>query len=158
MLAAAARAGAPLGHDFCVINLSDNLKPWAVIEKRLKLAAEADFAMAFYNPRSKHAPRDLKKHFRFLIEAAEMIGLLFLLVRCSLRRNRSGLCRCQRQQRIWRICALWFLLAPAKLVSCLIKTRLLFTPPEPIKAEPTSPELVQVDPFLPVQAAQAGLS
>lgn len=56
MLAAAARAGAPLGHDFCAINLSDNLKPWSLIEKRLKLAAEADFAMAFYNPRSKSRP------------------------------------------------------------------------------------------------------
>lgn len=52
MLAAAARAGAPLGHDFCAINLSDNLKPWAMIEKRLRLAAEADFAIAMYNPRS----------------------------------------------------------------------------------------------------------
>ncbi|MFH0300892.1 precorrin-3B C(17)-methyltransferase [Bradyrhizobium sp. 31Argb] len=52
MLAAAARAGAPLGHDFCAINLSDNLKSWAVIEKRLRLAAEADFAIAMYNPRS----------------------------------------------------------------------------------------------------------
>lgn len=56
MLAAAAKAGAPLGHDFCAINLSDNLKPWALIEKRLRLAAEADFAMAFYNPRSKARP------------------------------------------------------------------------------------------------------
>lgn len=56
MLAAAARLGAPLGHDFCAINLSDNLKPWALIEKRLRLAAQADFAMAFYNPRSKSRP------------------------------------------------------------------------------------------------------
>ncbi|APE44950.1 precorrin-3B C(17)-methyltransferase [Sulfitobacter alexandrii] len=56
MLAAAARAGAPLGHDFCAINLSDNLKPWAVIERRLRLAAQADFAMAFYNPRSRSRP------------------------------------------------------------------------------------------------------
>lgn len=56
MLAASARAGAPLGHDFCAINLSDNLKPWALIEKRLRLAAQADFAMAFYNPRSKARP------------------------------------------------------------------------------------------------------
>lgn len=56
MLAAAARAGAPLGHDFCAINLSDNLKPWSVIEARLRLAVEADFAMAFYNPRSKSRP------------------------------------------------------------------------------------------------------
>ncbi|MFZ2994787.1 precorrin-3B C(17)-methyltransferase [Sphingobium sp.] len=57
MLAASARAGAPLGHDFCAINLSDNLKPWALIEKRLRLAVEADFAMAFYNPRSKARPQ-----------------------------------------------------------------------------------------------------
>jgi precorrin-3B C17-methyltransferase len=56
MLAASARAGAPLGHDFCAINLSDNLKPWPLIEKRVRLAAEADFAMAFYNPRSKVRP------------------------------------------------------------------------------------------------------
>ena len=56
MLAASAAVGAPLGHDFCAINLSDNLKPWSLIEKRLRLAAEADFAMAFYNPRSKARP------------------------------------------------------------------------------------------------------
>ncbi|WP_323006606.1 precorrin-3B C(17)-methyltransferase [Pseudorhodobacter sp.] len=56
MLAAAAAIGAPLGHDFCTINLSDNLKPWATVEHRLRLAARADFAMAFYNPRSKSRP------------------------------------------------------------------------------------------------------
>lgn len=56
MLAASAAAGAILGHDFCAINLSDNLKPWEVIEKRLRLALEADFACAFYNPRSKARP------------------------------------------------------------------------------------------------------
>src|SRR5258708_7532256 len=56
MLAAAARAGAPLGHDFCAINLSDNLKPWPLIEKRLRLAAEADFAIALYHPRTPSRP------------------------------------------------------------------------------------------------------
>lgn len=61
MLAAAARAGAPLGHDFCAINLSDNLKPWSLIEKRVRLAAEADFAMAFYNPRSKARPEGFER-------------------------------------------------------------------------------------------------
>ena len=66
MLAASARAGAPLGHDFCAINLSDNLKPWALIEKRLKLAAEADFAMAFYNPRSKSRPEGFGKALNVL--------------------------------------------------------------------------------------------
>lgn len=69
MLAAAARAGAPLGHDFCTINLSDNLKPWAVIEKRLRLAAEADFAMAFYNPRSKARPEGFARALTVLQEA-----------------------------------------------------------------------------------------
>lgn len=68
MLAAAARAGAPLGHDFCAINLSDNLKPWALVEKRLRLAAEADFAMAFYNPRSRSRPEGFAKTLQILQE------------------------------------------------------------------------------------------
>lgn len=51
--AAAARAGAPLGHDFCTISLSDLLTPWEAIEKRLKAAAAGDFVVAFYNPVSK---------------------------------------------------------------------------------------------------------
>jgi len=58
-LATAAQAGAPLGHDFCVMSLSDNLKPWSIIEKRLDLAAEADLALAFYNPISKARPWQL---------------------------------------------------------------------------------------------------
>lgn len=58
-LATAAQAGAPLGHDFCVISLSDNLKPWSIIEKRLDLAAEADLALAFYNPISRSRPLQL---------------------------------------------------------------------------------------------------
>ncbi len=61
MLAAAAAAGAPLGHDFCAINLSDNLKPWEMIEHRLRMAARGDFAMAFYNPRSKSRPHGFEK-------------------------------------------------------------------------------------------------
>ena len=56
MFAAAAAAGAPLGHDFCVINLSDNLKPFDLIKSRIRLAIEADFVTAFYNPRSKSRP------------------------------------------------------------------------------------------------------
>jgi cobalt-precorrin 5A hydrolase/precorrin-3B C17-methyltransferase len=56
---AAAKAGAPLGHDFCVISLSDNLKPWDVIEKRLELATQADLVLAFYNPVSKARPWQL---------------------------------------------------------------------------------------------------
>ena len=58
-LATAAKAGAPLGHDFCLISLSDNLKPWAIIEKRLAHAAAADLVMAFYNPISKARPWQL---------------------------------------------------------------------------------------------------
>ncbi|MCA0850750.1 precorrin-3B C(17)-methyltransferase [Salipiger thiooxidans] len=69
MLAAAARAGAPLGHDFCAINLSDNLKPWPLIERRLRLAAEADFAMAFYNPRSRSRPEGFARALEVLNEA-----------------------------------------------------------------------------------------
>jgi precorrin-3B C17-methyltransferase len=69
MLAAAARAGAPLGHDFCAINLSDNLKPWPTIEKRLRLAAEADFAIAMYNPRSASRPEGFGRALDILNEA-----------------------------------------------------------------------------------------
>lgn len=68
MLAAAARAGAPLGHDFCAINLSDNLKPFAVIETRLRHAARADFAMAFYNPRSASRPHQFARVLEILRE------------------------------------------------------------------------------------------
>ncbi|MGQ7288332.1 precorrin-3B C(17)-methyltransferase [Vreelandella venusta] len=71
MLAASASVGAPLGHDFCCINLSDNLKPWTLIEKRLRLAAEADFAMAFYNPRSKARPAGFERTLEVLREVCE---------------------------------------------------------------------------------------
>ncbi len=60
-LATAAQAGAPLGHDFCAISLSDNLKPWAVIETRLQHAAQADLVMAFYNPISRARPWQLDR-------------------------------------------------------------------------------------------------
>ena len=69
MLAAAAQIGAPLGHDFAAINLSDNLKPWDLIEKRLRLAGEAGFAMAFYNPRSKSRPHQFARALEILREA-----------------------------------------------------------------------------------------
>jgi precorrin-3B C17-methyltransferase len=71
MLAAAARLGAPLGHDFCVINLSDNLKPAAVIERRIRLAAQADLAMAFYNPCSKSRPEGFVRALAALREECE---------------------------------------------------------------------------------------
>ncbi|MCY1128360.1 precorrin-3B C(17)-methyltransferase [Frigidibacter sp. RF13] len=72
MLAAAARLGAPLGHDFCAINLSDNLKPWDLIEKRLRLAAQGGFAMAFYNPRAASRPGRFERVLEIL--RAELPG------------------------------------------------------------------------------------
>ena len=69
MLAAAARIGAPLGHDFCALSLSDNLKPWSVIEKRLRLACEADFAIALYNPASLARPEGIHRAFEVLRQA-----------------------------------------------------------------------------------------
>jgi len=63
MLAVAARAGAPLGHDFCAMSLSDNLKPWELIEKRLDAAAGAGFVIALYNPVSKARPWQLGQAF-----------------------------------------------------------------------------------------------
>ena len=59
MLAVAARIGAPLGHDFCAISLSDNLKPWPLIEQRLDAAAGAGFVIALYNPVSRARPWQL---------------------------------------------------------------------------------------------------
>jgi precorrin-3B C17-methyltransferase / cobalt-factor III methyltransferase len=56
MLAVAARIGAPLGHDFCAFSLSDNLKPWELIERRLDAAAGAGFVLALYNPVSRARP------------------------------------------------------------------------------------------------------
>jgi precorrin-3B C17-methyltransferase len=80
MLAAAARAGAPLGHDFCAINLSDNLKPFAEVERRLRHAAQGGFAMAFYNPRSAARPHQFAEVLRILREECEP-GRLILFAR-----------------------------------------------------------------------------
>ncbi len=66
MLAVAARLGAPLGHDFAVISLSDNLKPWDAIARRLTAAAQADFVMALYNPASKARPHLIHDVFKLL--------------------------------------------------------------------------------------------
>ncbi|NIH78960.1 precorrin-2 C(20)-methyltransferase [Amycolatopsis viridis] len=59
--AAAARAGAPLGHDYCVLSLSDRLKPWEVIERRLDAAGAADLVVAMYNPASKTRTEQLAR-------------------------------------------------------------------------------------------------
>ena len=60
-LSGAALLGAPLGHDFCVISLSDRLTEWGVIEKRLRMAAQGDFAICLYNPASRHRADYLKR-------------------------------------------------------------------------------------------------
>lgn len=78
MLAAAAEVGAPLGGDFCAISLSDNLKSWTTIERRLAAAADADFVIALYNPASKARPHQLAQAFDLLrrIKRAETPVLL----------------------------------------------------------------------------------
>ena len=68
MLAVAARVGAPLGGDFCAISLSDNLKPWVLVQRRLRLAAEAGFVIALYNARSRARPRPLGEALELLRE------------------------------------------------------------------------------------------
>ena len=68
MQAAAARRGAPLGHDFGAISLSENLKPWEVIARRLTAAAQGDFVIAFYNPASRARPDAIHAAFKLLRE------------------------------------------------------------------------------------------
>lgn len=70
-LGGAAMLGAPLGHDFCVISLSDLLTPWEKIEKRLMAAAEADFAIALYNPASHKRPDHLRRACEILLRVIE---------------------------------------------------------------------------------------
>ena len=68
MQAVAARLGAPLGHDFCAISLSDNLKPWSLVERRLHAAAEGDFVICLYNPASRARPQRIHEAFAILRE------------------------------------------------------------------------------------------
>jgi precorrin-2 C20-methyltransferase/precorrin-3B C17-methyltransferase len=67
MQAAAARVGAPLGHDFAVVSLSDNLKPWEAIERRLDAAGAADLALALYNPASRTRREQLDRAREILL-------------------------------------------------------------------------------------------
>ena len=64
MLAAAARVGAPLGHDFCALSLSDNLKPWDLVCRRLRAAADTGMVVALYNPASRARPWQLVEALR----------------------------------------------------------------------------------------------
>lgn len=70
-LSGGALLGAPLGHDFCVVSLSDLLTPWEMIEKRLRCAAEGDFAVCLYNPSSKKRADYLKKACDILLSAGK---------------------------------------------------------------------------------------
>lgn len=88
MLAAAAAVGAPLGHDFCAINLSDNLKGWGLIAHRLQLAVEADFAIALYNPRSHARPHQFRQALD-VITAAGGGARLVVLVRNASRADQK---------------------------------------------------------------------
>ncbi len=67
-LSGGAVLGAPLTHDFAVVSLSDRLTPWEKIEKRLRLAAEADFSLCIYNPSSKGRPDYLRRACEILLE------------------------------------------------------------------------------------------
>ena len=67
-LSGGALLGAPLGHDFCVISLSDRLTDWALIEKRLRMAARGDFAICLYNPASKQRRDYLKRACDILLD------------------------------------------------------------------------------------------
>ena len=69
LAAAAALLGAPLTHDFATVSLSDRLTPWELIEKRLRLAAEADFVIVLYNPKSKGRPWQLGRAFEIVAES-----------------------------------------------------------------------------------------
>ncbi len=68
LVAGAALVGAPLTHDFCAVSLSDRLTPWELIEKRLSLAAQADFVIGLYNPKSKGRDWQLGRAVEILLE------------------------------------------------------------------------------------------
>jgi precorrin-3B C17-methyltransferase len=82
MLAAAAEVGAPLGADFCAISLSDNLKSWETIERRLRAAAQGDFVIALYNPASRARPYQLGRAFE-LLRATKSPQTIVLFVRSA---------------------------------------------------------------------------
>ena len=70
-LSGAAALGAPIGHDFCVVSLSDLLTPWEVIEKRLQCAAAGDFALCLYNPSSHKRADYLRRACDILLDAGK---------------------------------------------------------------------------------------
>jgi precorrin-3B C17-methyltransferase len=101
MLAVAARIGAPLGHDFCAISLSDNLKPWDVIERRLDAAARAGFVIALYNPISRTRPWQLGAAFdqlRSILPPSTPVVFGRAVCRCDECVNVSNLANADRME------------------------------------------------------------
>ncbi|XAO71324.1 MAG: precorrin-3B C(17)-methyltransferase [Acetobacteraceae bacterium] len=101
VLAAASRLGAPLGNDFVVMSLSDNLKPWVVIEKRLVAAVQGDFVMALYNPRSRARPDQLANAFdclRTILPPETEIAFAHHVIRPDERLELSTLVNCMAHQ------------------------------------------------------------
>ncbi|MDR1395288.1 MAG: precorrin-3B C(17)-methyltransferase [Deltaproteobacteria bacterium] len=83
VISAAALLGAPLTHDFCAISLSDLLTPWELIEKRLRLAAEAELVIALYNPKSKSRSWQLSRAAEILLEKLRPKTPAGLACRCG---------------------------------------------------------------------------
>ncbi|UYH51221.1 precorrin-3B C(17)-methyltransferase [Candidatus Kirkpatrickella diaphorinae] len=101
VLAAASRLGAPLGNDFVIMSLSDNLKPWAVIEKRLIAAAQGDFVIALYNARSRARPDQLANAFdclRTILPPETEVAFAHHVTRPDERLELSTLADCEAQQ------------------------------------------------------------
>lgn len=88
----AAVLGAPLGHDFCVISLSDLLTPWEVIEKRISCAAEGDFAICIYNPRSKKRSDYLNRACEIMLEHKPASTLCGWVRNIGREGQESGIC------------------------------------------------------------------
>jgi cobalt-precorrin 5A hydrolase/precorrin-3B C17-methyltransferase len=109
--AAAAQAGAPLGHDFCAVSLSDLLTPWAVIRTRLVAAAAGDFVVALYNPRSARRAGQLAEAAEILLRRRPPHTPVFI----GRNLGREG-----EQTRIVRLCDLAAIAADVDMLSIVV--------------------------------------
>lgn len=89
-LSGAALLGAPLGHDMCILSLSDRLTPWECIEKRLACAAAGDFVLALYNPASRGRPEALRRAVEVLLQNGKSPQTVCGLARCIGREGQSA--------------------------------------------------------------------